>query len=151
MPTLRLPTKKFWDFPDSCSHPKKALNASKLAKISLNQPFANIPIKCEYCDALVYRYALQAHIEKKHPAQDVPEIALISVDEKNLVLGKNFQSKLPMQVADMKKLKDSELALFPLSDFRDRKTSQWKTSKMGAWAKSNSIKMKRIYGTESFE
>ena len=149
--TLRPPRKKFWDFPASCSHPKKALNASKLAKISLNQPLANFPIKCEYCDTLVYRYALEDHVQKEHPGQDVPGIAVISADEKNLVLGKNFQSKLPMQVPDMKKLKDSEIALFPLSDFWDRKASQWKSSKMGAWAKANSVKMKRIYGAESFE
>ena len=130
-----------------------ALNQTvcKLGKISLNQPFANNPIKCEHCDTFVYRYALKTHAEKQHPGQNVPGIALISVDERNLVMGKNFQSKLPMQVSEMKKLKDTKLALFPLSDFWDRKKSQWKTSKMGAWAKSNSVKMKRVYETEAFD
>ena len=117
----------------------------------LNQPIANYPIQCEHCEESIYRYAMASHMKEKHPTENLPDIAIISKHERALVLGKNFNSKLAMQVTEMKKLKNVEIALFPLSEFWNKNSKEWKKSKIGAWAKANSERMKEIYGQDAFQ
>ena len=90
-------------------------------------------------------------MKEKHPTENLPDIAIISKHERALVLGKNFNSKLAMQVTEMKKLKNEEIALFPLSEFWNKNSKEWKKSKIGAWAKANSERMKEIYGQDAFQ
>ena len=88
-----------------------------LKEIRINQPFANYPIQCTECGDLVYRYAFEQHFKARHPAKEISSHLKVSAAEKRLVKKKNFNSKMAMSVAEVNKLKDAELALFPAKDF----------------------------------
>ena len=118
--------------------------------LSLNQPFANLPLNCPACDDLVYRYSVPQHYAEKHQGVTVPSECVVSEAEKKLVKEKNFKSKLAMSAAELSRLPDEQLALFPANEFWDAKKHAWKSTKAGVWAKSSSVKMKRVFGQETF-
>ena len=151
MPKLRAPKNKFWDFPESCKHNKHSINVKKMQTLSLNQPFANYPVACPVCTKLVYRYALPQHYKAQHGDSTVPDELVVSEAEAKLVKEKNFNSKLAMNSAELSRLGDEQLAVFPSTEFWDAKKHAWKTTKAGVWAKSSSVKMKRIHGQDSFK
>ena len=122
-----------------------------MQSFSLNQPFANHPVNCPVCDVLVYRYSILKHYEQKHPDIALPSGLVVSEAEKKLVKNKNFKSKLAMNVAELNRLPDEQLALFPANEFWDAKKHAWKSTKAGVWAKSSSVKMKRVFGQEAFK
>ena len=107
-------------------------------------------MKCPECDAEIYRYSMEQHYQVKHGDTDLPDEFLVSAAEKKLVKNKNFTSKMAMQPSDMSKLSDDELRLFSASEFWNKKTKLWKTTKMGTWAKANSNRVKRVLGAEFF-
>ena len=37
------------------------------------------------------------------------------------------------------------------AEFWDKRSKAWKKSKVGAWAKANSVKMKKIFGAKVFQ
>ena len=80
----------------------------------------------------------------------VPNELAVSDAEAKLVKEKNFTSKLAMSLAELSRLGDEQLALFPVSDFWDKKKRTWKSTNAGVWAKASSVKMKRIFGTDTF-
>ena len=81
----------------------------------------------------------------------MPNEFLVSEAETKLVKEKNFKSKLEMSPAELSRLSDEQLASFSVSEFWDAKKHAWKTTKAGVWAKASSVKMKRIFGSDSFK
>ena len=62
---------------------------------------------------------MKKHFTIAHPEEEIPEVAILSEAEQNLIKkNKNFR-KNALQKADLERLEDKELALLPLTDFWD--------------------------------
>ena len=68
-----------------------------------------------------------------------------------MVRNENFKSKLVMNVSEISRLPDNQLALFPANGFWDATRGAWKSTKAGAWAKAQGKKVKKAIGKDNFE
>ena len=73
----------------------------------------------------------------------------VSEAEKQLVK-KELNSKIALSAKECSSLQSSQLVQFPAKDFWDHKKSNWRATKLGAWAKQNSRKVKAPIGEEKF-
>ena len=68
-----------------------------------------------------------------------------------MVRNENFKSKLAMNVSEISRLPDNQLALFPAKGFWDAAMGAWKSTKAGAWAKAQGKKEKNAIGKDNFK
>ena len=61
-------------------------------KYSASSPCTNVPVKCDHCEKVVFRYSLRSHYASKHPLRKQPESgsnATLSVKELAAVAAKS--------------------------------------------------------------
>ena len=137
-------------FSEPCGFAGNTLQAKKLKKIECSSPFANYPVKCGFCEDLVWRFDLQKHHNMKHGAEECPQIGRIPAAEKAILDKKKNKSRTGLNSKTLDKLTDAELGLLPLKDFWDSKKNKWKTTYAGLWGKRYSSRMKRVFGEANF-
>ena len=150
MPELNNTRKKYM-FPDACCFAGNTLNAKKLKTIECSLPLMNHPLECPSCNAAVWRFDMKKHFTIAHPEEGIPEVAILSEAEQNLIEKKKSFRKNALQKADLERLVDKKLALLPLTDFWDTKNKTWKSNVYGNFGKRNSVRMKKIFGKNEFE
>ena len=64
---------------------------------------------------------MKKHFTIAHLEEEIPEVAILSEAEQNLIKKKKSFRKNALQIADLERLVDKELALLPLTDFWDTK------------------------------
>ena len=74
---------------------------------------------------------MKKHFTIAHPEEAIPEVAILSEAEQNLIKKKKSFRKNALQKADLERLEDKEVALLPLTDFWDSKNKTWKSNVYG--------------------
>ena len=80
---------------------------------------------------------MQKHVEKEHPEKECPTEGILSKAEKGIL------QKKQVRVANALSVKDLEKLMLPKKDFWDAKKKEWKKN---AFAKRNSVTMKKVFG-----
>ena len=88
---------------------------------------------------------MKNHFTIAHPEEEIPEVAILSEAEQNLIKNKKSFRKNALQKGDLERLVDKELALLLLTDFWDTKNKTWKSNVYGNFGKGNRGRMKKIF------
>ena len=108
-------------------------------------------MECSICNKDFWRFDLAKHFEKEHSGTPCPAVGVISEAEKEILIRKSKNSKNSLNRKDLSKLSDSALKLLPVKDFWDSAKKEWKSNAYGTFAKQQSQRMKRLFGTQAFQ